>query len=138
MPQMEFQDPQTYALIGAAMAVHRELGPGFLEAVHAAALELEFQQRGIPYRREVEIPVLYRGRPLSVTYRADFVCFDSIILELKAVSRLGAVEEAQLINYLKATGYERGLLFNFGKKSLVHKRYANSKSATSAESAVST
>jgi GxxExxY protein len=99
---------------------------------------VELQQRDIPYRREVEIPVLYRGRPLSVTYRADFVCYESIIVELKAVSHLGAVDEAQLINYLKATSYERGLPFNFGEKSLIYKRFAHTPSAKSAESAVST
>ena len=113
------------------MAVHAELGPGFLEGVYASALEVEFRLREIPHRREVEIPVFYRGQ---APYRADFVCFDSIIVELKALTRLGAIEDAQTINYLKATRYELGLLFNFGEKSLVHKRFANSQSAKSAVS----
>jgi GxxExxY protein len=115
-------DPQTYAIIGAAMDVHSTLGNGFLEAVYQQALAMEFTQRNIPFVREAEIQVYYKNQRLSVDYRADFVCFDSVIIELKAIGTLGNNEIAQLLNYLKATGFERGLLFNFGTSQLQHKR----------------
>lgn len=117
------RDPRTFALIGAAMEVHRVLSPGFLEAVYSEAFARELSQQGIPFRAEVELPVFYKGDRLSTTYRADFVCFDSVIVELKAVKQLTIVEEAQLLNYLKATGFQVGILFNFGAPSLQHKRY---------------
>lgn len=117
------RDPRTFALIGAAMEVHRVLSPGFLEAVYPEAFARELSQQGIPFRAEVELPVFYKGDRLSTTYRAVFVCFDSVIVELKAVKQLTIVEEAQLLNYLKATGFQVGILFNFGAPSLQHKRY---------------
>ena len=116
------RDPETYALIGAAMEVHRQLGHGFLEAVYHEALAIELQQRQVPFRREVDLPVLYKGRPLSCGYRADFVCHDSIILELKALGELTFREHSQVLNYLKATGLRRALLLNFGALRLEHKR----------------
>ena len=116
------RDKETYAVIGAAMGAHRELGCGFLEAVYQDALEKEFQYQDIPYAREVKLPVYYRGEQLNSYYQADFICFDSVIVELKALQHLSGTEEAQVINYLKASHLHRALLLNFGSKSLQHKR----------------
>ena len=115
-------DSQTYAIIGASMTVHRELGSGFLEAVYQEALEIEFQNQNIPYEREVKLPVHYRGKQLSAYYQADFICFDSVIVELKALQQLSGTEESQVINYLTASGLHKALLINFGTESLQHKR----------------
>ncbi len=116
------RDKQTYAIIGAAMTVHSKLGSGFLEAVYQDALEREFQFLQLPYKREVKLPVYYRGEQLDSYYQADFICFDSVIVELKALQRLSGKEEAQVINYLKASNLHRALLLNFGTTSLQHKR----------------
>ena len=137
MTQMDSRDPRTYAILGAAMEVHRNQGPGFLESVYQEAMTVELESRGIPFRREVELPVIYKGHQLKTTFRADFICFEGVILELKSIARLGTTEEAQILNYLKATGYEVGLLVNFGEPRLTYQRFANTKSASSAPSAVS-
>ena len=116
------RDPETFAIIGAAMEVHRHLGRGFLELVYQTALALEFQEREIPFGAEVALPIHYKSKLLTCAYRADFVCFESIVVETKAISALTSADEAQLINELKATGLQRGLLLNFGAPSLEHKR----------------
>lgn len=117
------RDPQTHAIIGAAMEVHQQLGPGFLEAVYQESMAIEFTERGISYQRELDVPVFYKGRRLSCTYRADFVCYESVIVELKALQGLTGQEEGQILNYLKATHLERGMLLNFGRPSLEFKRF---------------
>lgn len=114
------------------MAVHGELGPGFLEAVYQEPLALEFTERGVPFRREVELPVSYKGRPLSTPYRADFVCCDAVVVELKALAQLGGTEEAHALNYLKASGLDAGLLLNFRKASLEFRRFVFRPSVKSA------
>lgn len=116
------KDPETFAVIGAAMEVHRELGRGFLELVYQTALALELQDRGIPFKAEVALPIQYKGKLLTCAYRADFVCFENIVVETKAISQLTKADEAQLLNELKATGIRRGLLLNFGGTSLEYKR----------------
>jgi GxxExxY protein len=114
------KDPQTYEIIGAAMEAHRELGDGFLEAVYQAALVIEFTRRRIPFRTEVELPIEYKGMRLSCDYRGDFVCFDNVVVEIKATSV--PPDQAQLLNQLKATKYRCGILINFGGSSLESKR----------------
>ena len=104
------------------MEVHRILGCGFLEPVYQEALALEFRLRRIPFRREVEVPVAYKGETLAVKYKADFICHGEVIVELKALDCLGGKEIAQVINYLKVTGFQRGLLLNFGTRSLEYQR----------------
>ncbi len=119
---MDDRDPQTHAIIGAAMEVHTVLGAGFLESVYQEVLAREFLMRGIPYAAEVELPIHYKGDRISTYFRADFICFGEVVVELKALKALGGLEESQLLNYLKATGFERGLLLNFGCQRLEVKR----------------
>ena len=113
---MDKRDEETYAIIGAAMTVHKELGCGFLEAVYQGALEQECTNQNIPYEREKKLPVCYRGKILECYYKADFICYNSIIVETKALNKLSGIEESQVINYLKASGMHRSLLINFGAK----------------------
>jgi len=111
---MIYHSKESYNIVGAAFEVYNNLGPGFLEAVYQEAMEKEFKLRGIPYEREKELTITYKGEVLSQTYRADFVCYDKVIVELKAVTLLDEVHRAQVHNYLRATGYDLGLLINFG------------------------
>ncbi len=105
---------EVFAIMGAAMTVHSELGAGFLEAVYQEALAIELSQRGIPFEMQKELAILYKGRTLNKMYRADCVCYDKIILELKATDKLCPADEAQLLNYLTATRMRLGVLINFG------------------------
>lgn len=117
-------DEKTYKIIGACMSVHRELGCGFFEAVYKEALEIEFQLSGIQYQPEQKLDIIYKEYLLNKNYIADFICYESIIIEIKAVECLGPVHMAQVLNYLKATGFKIGLLFNFGSQSLKFQRIA--------------
>ncbi|MDP1589026.1 MAG: GxxExxY protein [Prosthecobacter sp.] len=119
------RDPRTYAIIGAAMEVHRELGCGFNEVFFQDALEIEFQLRGIPFVREQAYHVFYKGRRLPSSLRPDFVCYGEVIVELKALSEITGREEAQILGYLKGTGFQTGLLLNFGAPSLFQKRFTH-------------
>ena len=104
----------SYALNGAAFRVYNELGPGFLEAVYQEAMEIELKRRGIPFEREKELKIFYDGIELKQTYKADFVCYGEVIVELKAVSKLDDAHRSQVFNYLRATNCKLGLLYNFG------------------------
>ena len=119
----EKRDERTFAAIGAAMEVHRLLGCGFLEPVYQEAMAMELTSRGISMRRQAELPIFYKDQQLHTSYRADFICYDSVIVELKAFTKLSGTEEAQILNYLKASGHEIGLLLNFGTRSLEYKRF---------------
>jgi GxxExxY protein len=111
----------SYAVIGAAMEVHRILGPGFLEAVYQAALAHEFSLRGITFEQYLKLPVSYKDQLIG-SYEADFVIEGQIILELKAVSAINAAHEAQAHHYLAATGLKLAIILNFGAESLQQKR----------------
>ena len=122
MPALIYEN-ETYQIIGACIAVHKELGSGFLEAVYQEALEIEFKNRKIPHVRENELTLYYKKIKLYKSYIVDFVCYDHIILEIKALSKLTSEHESQLLNYLKATNLKLGFLINFGEKSLKYKRF---------------
>ena len=122
MDENEDYDNETYAIIGAAMQVHSELGSGFLEAVYQDALEIEFRKREIPFAREEHIPIYYSGQRIKTHYIADFICNDTTIVELKALTCISPVEISQVLNYLKATKKPKALILNFGGRSLQIKR----------------
>jgi GxxExxY protein len=118
-------DSQTFSIIGAAMAVHRELGCGFPEVPYGEALGREFQERHIPFHAQARLEIMYKGVPLKSHFRADFVCFDNVIVEVKALTNISNLEESQVISYLKASGHHRALLLNFGRTSLQMRRFLN-------------
>ncbi len=112
-----------YAIIGAAMEVHSELGHGFLEAVYQEAFLIEMTSRGIPVQPEASLRIRYKGSLLKKHYIADFLCHEKIVVEIKAVSSLTSEHEGQILNCLKASGKKLGILINFGAPSLQHKRF---------------
>ena len=120
--ELIFKD-EVFQIIGAAIEVHKELGNGFLEAVYQEAMEIEMTSRNIPFLAQMALKIRYKDRTLNKEYFPDLLCFNSIIVELKALNKLGGNEDAQLINYLKATGIEIGLLVNFGNPKLEYRRF---------------
>lgn len=104
---------ESYTIMGACFQVHNELGSGFLEAVYQEALEIEFQLQALPFVSQLELGLSYKGRQLKQTYKPDFHCYEKVILEIKAVSKIVNEHRAQVHNYLKATGYKLGILVNF-------------------------
>lgn len=115
---MLLYDSETYQINGAMFEVHKHLGPGLLEKVYQEALALEFQERGIPFEREKHFKINYKGSILEQEYIADFVCFNKIIVELKAVSQIEDIHRSQVYNYLHISGYQLALLQNFNQEFL--------------------
>ena len=111
---------EAYRVQGAVFEVYRAMGAGFLEAVYQECLGIEFAARGIPFRALQALPLQYKGRALRQTYTPDFVCYDAIIVELKAVRAIAPEHKAQIVNYLRASGLRLGLLVNFGAAPRVH------------------
>jgi len=105
---------EVYRVVGAAIEVHKHLGHGFLEPIYQEALELELTARALPFHAQQELHVQYKGATLKRTYVADFICFDCLIVEIKALKQLTSIEESQILNYMKVTGLKVGLLINFG------------------------
>ena len=119
------KDPRTHAIIGAAMEVHRIIGPGHLEAVYHECLEIEFRKRNIPYISKPKLEIYYKEEKLKKFYTPDFMVYKEIVLEIKSSKSLTEVDEAQIINSLKISRQEIGLLINFGELSLKFKRFIN-------------
>ena len=118
---------EVYKIVGAAFEVSNTLGSGFLEAVYQEALEIELRDNQIPFESQKKINIAYKDKVLAKEYIADFVCCGSIIIEIKAIKKITEIEEAQLINYLKATQMPVGIIINFGGTKLEWKRYANTR-----------
>ena len=121
MDNLVFKE-ESYAIIGAAMEVHNQLGCGFIEKVYQDALEIEFGLKGIPYNREKHLPILYKGQQIKHDYYADFICFDKIVIECKAVSEILDIHKAQTLNYMKINNLKLGIIINFSQQSLEYKR----------------
>ena len=119
-------DPESYAVIGAAMEVHNHMGPALLELAYKRALSMELDDRGIPHELEAQLPLSFKGRDLGVTWRVDLRCFGTLLVELKSVPTLGRQERAQLRHYVASAGLDRGLLLNFGYDSLQFERVTKS------------
>lgn len=120
---------EVFRVVGAALEVSNELGAGFLEAVYQEALGIELKSRAIPFVAQPTIRIAYKGRLLAKEYIPDFICYDQVIVEIKALKALTNIEQAQLLNYLKATGKPVGLLLNFGVPRLEWKRMVFNPSA---------
>jgi len=118
---------EAYSIVGAAMNVSNILGCGFLEAVYQEALEIELTENNIPFEAQKEIGISYKNKILHKQYIVDFLCYKNIIVEIKAIKKIAEIEEAQLINYLKASKLPLGLIINFGTPKLDWRRYANTK-----------
>lgn len=118
-----YREEETYKIIGICMEVHRNLGPGLLEIIYKDALELEFKENNIPFEREKEFIIEYKGKVLPHKFYADFIVNKDIILEVKSVKEFSNEHIAQLLNYMKLSDSELGLIVNFQTKSLQHKRY---------------
>ena len=118
---------ESHKIIGAAMAVHRYFGCGFTEKVYQDAFEIELKEQGIPYQREVQLHASYHGVQMTSTFIPDFICYDNIIIELKAVKELDDMHRSQTINYTKVAGFPLGILINFGESSLRFERFPNLK-----------
>ena len=128
MANLIFKD-ESYAILGACFEVYKEKGCGFVEPVYQECLAIEFEHRSIPFVSQIQLDLFYRGRKLTSFYKPDFVCFGKIIVEIKAVTKLVAEHRAQTMNYLKGTGYDLGLLINFGHfPGVEHERIASSSS----------
>ena len=110
-------EKEVYAIVGAAMEVHSELGAGFLEAVYHEAMEMELEERGIEYQSQVPLRIRYKHRHLKKEYIADFIVVGPVLVEIKALDDISGKDEAQLLNYLKATGIRVGVIINFGRHS---------------------
>jgi GxxExxY protein len=126
MTELLFKE-EVFNIVGAAMEVHKVLGPGFLEAVYQEVLAIEFKLRNIPFIEFPNLKIDFKGYTLKKEYIPDYLCYDEIIVEIKAISKCGPNEEAQIINALKASKKSVGVLFNFGEKSLYWQRYINTK-----------
>ena len=126
MAELLFKD-EVYRIIGAAMEVHRVFGPGFLEAVYQEALAIEFRLRGIPFVEKPQLHLDFKGHPLKTFYVPDFLCYDEVVVEIKAISQCGPREEAQIFNAIKVARKVVGVLINFGELSLYWKRFAYTK-----------
>ena len=118
----QLHDPRTFQIIGAAMEVHRILHRGLLEQIYCEALAVEFELRSIPFAPQVPYQIVYKERRLTGFHRIDFVCFNEVVVEVKASSLTGPAEQAQVLNYLALSGHRLGLLLNFGRPSLEYKR----------------
>jgi GxxExxY protein len=119
---------ETYRIVGSAMSVSNTLGCGFLEAVYQEAMEIELKESRVPFEAQKRIHIQYKDRILQKEYVADFLCYECIIVEIKAIKKITEIEEAQLLNYLNATKLPLGLIVNFGAPKLEWKRYVNTKS----------
>ncbi len=125
MENMIYEE-ESYKIIGAGMEVYNKLGCGFLENVYQECLGIEFKEKAVYYQEQKEIKIFYKGIELKQRYRADFICFDKILLEIKAVSKICDEHRSQILNYLNATGFKLGLILNFGSsRKLEYERFAN-------------